>query len=580
MAVTKLSAQRQRKTKQFVRRDRHVANPRTVLSGLLLGLLVWGAALFIFYIGGSLSYVNLALGQRAPATIVASADFSCDDLALTSLRTRQAADAVLPAFAVDFTGYHTAAKSLGELFEWLAASRKAAEADAETPVGTLEEALSLIALQLPPEAAEHLAPAGEEDAARDRIREVLRSVWGRGIVSEAEKRTDFNGFAKVGRVALVSEDGTLRQPVPVADLLLPSEAVEAALAALSEGGAWDPEGVGVARELLTPLLRPNLRYDPATTDAARAEAAKQVETARMNVTAGTTLVQAGERITPQTLKMVMAHEQRRGELETAKDRFLKLAGNGSLLLLGLIGVAALLRAAAPQLLLEPRSLALMALLAVLTLVPVKGLLYLATVTKTIPTSLTEPMLPLGLGPMLGAVLLGGTAAFAIGLWVSLAAALMFNHSFSLFLLGFVITAVACAAARDVTRRASLLRRGLSVGLGAVAVVLCFGALNQQTAQVLLPQVGTAVGAGIVCALLAVLFIPLLEWLFRRHHRHHPAGAVRHGPSPAPAPGHGGPGHLPPQPHGGQPGPGRGRGQIGANALLAPGRAPTTTTSAS
>ena len=89
MAVTKLSAQRRRKSKRSTRRhDRKAA--RRLLPGLLLGLLVWGAALFLFYIGGSLSHVGLALDQRAQATVVASADFTCPDLALTSLRRQQA----------------------------------------------------------------------------------------------------------------------------------------------------------------------------------------------------------------------------------------------------------------------------------------------------------------------------------------------------------------------------------------------------------------------------------------------------------------------------------------------------------
>ena len=96
------------------------------------------------------------------------------------------------------------------------------------------------------------------------------------------------------------------------------------MVALEDSPGWNRSRASAIRSLLGPLMKPNLRYDPATTEAARGEAIRQVETAQMEVNAGTTLVQAGERITPQILEMVMAHEQRRGELESPRDRFLKL----------------------------------------------------------------------------------------------------------------------------------------------------------------------------------------------------------------------------------------------------------------
>jgi putative nucleotidyltransferase with HDIG domain len=145
--------------------------------------------------------------------------------------------------------------------------------------------------------------------------------------------------------------------------------------------------------------------------------------------------------------------------------------------------------------------------------PAKLLLYASATSRLLPATLVAPLLPLGLAPLLGSILIGGPAAAVIGIWTTLCVSIFYGHSFPVLILGLVVTVVAAGSAGEVRRRSRVFRMGLFMGLAAVAVVLCFGALNQQTAHVLSMQVLNALLSGLLASLLAVVLIPVFEWLF-------------------------------------------------------------------
>ena len=482
---------------------------------ILTGVVVWVAVMLLLHGGAIRRYTNLALGQKAPATVVAVIDFECEDTAQTELNRRQAVDKVLPAFTINQGPYGTAGRKLDKLFNRIAEYRKRleqepADGDLHHEVGNV---LDLLDLPLTPEEALSLVAAGGEETVLNALKNCLRMVWNEGIVSPQDRETLFQGEAVTGDIILIDPENQKETVISVPTLRSPDQAVERA-ARLTEESLpdlkWPQEALV---KLLTPLVRPNLVFDARSTKDRKAQAAKGVVQAVMTVRAGTTLMENRERITPQILEMLREHEQRLQEVESPQDRWMKRLGDSGLVLAFLLMTLGMAHFFKPAMAARKSLLSIFILLTLITLLVIKGVLYLSQGARLISPWLVEYLIPLAFPALLAGILLGASAAITIGFWISLVAALMFDHTFSVFTIGLLATMVAALASRDVRRRVHVLRAGLSVGLAVMLLAVSYAALDQQTMSVMLSQALAGLLGGLLAALLVALLLPLFEWLF-------------------------------------------------------------------
>ncbi|MFH0953937.1 MAG: HDIG domain-containing metalloprotein [Verrucomicrobiota bacterium] len=485
---------------------------RVSVRGLFLALLLWVFVLALLYAGGTRRYSGLAAGQRAPATVVAAVDFTCEDLARTELNRRQAADTIPPVFSVNYGLHNTAIRSLDKLVERLAQlnqpstpPRTAKDVDRE-----ISTVIDLLGLSLSAADAHKLAPPGREDEVLGVIKTALRETWAGGIVSAREKQTAYQGVAASGRITLHAPDGGFSGLLTLSKLPLPEEALASTVdkIALGLGGTTVPKNL--LTSLLKPWIAPNLAYDPLATDEQRNGAARAVSPVAMKVRAGTAIVEAGERITSQILEQLRAHNERLAQIESPYDRFVERVGNAGLLVAVLIGCVGLLQIFSPDTLRRDSKILLLVALSVLSLLAAKGILQLSSTTRLIPSAAVRFALPLGLAPLLASILMGSGAAIPLGLWNSFAMAVLLDNDFTVFTLGVVVTVVAALSTRDVRRRPQIYRAGLVVGLAEVLYALSLASISQQSVSVVTSQVVAALMSGVLCALIASLLIPLFE----------------------------------------------------------------------
>lgn len=516
MAVVQLSARRARKQRRNGSETLFRRRPsKNLVRSMLIGLLLWVAVVFLYYAGGAVVHTNVAIGQRSRDTVVAAVSFRTTDIARTALLKKQAAASVLPVFTIDATGINTSVRTLTKFYDRMALLRTQ-EANGLSPeelrakVGDL---VFLLGLQLDAEEALALAPVSQAKEISSALRKAMRTVWDHGIVSERERSSRFDGVASSNAITILSDRQETRSPVPVRDLLQPTEARELAVSLVVEAMEEIKLSETTLGRLIGEWLAPNLRYDAVTSEEQRKEAEKVITPEDMPVAAGSTMVEAGQRITPHIVGLLNAHQQRLAEMESRKDRFLDRIGHAGLFLLGLIIAAGLLRVVCPELPSSPRTIALLAILSLTTLIPAKVLLVLAASTKVAPPALIDLLLPLALAPLLAAVLVDERPAVVVGIWSSFATAVLSSHSFFVLTIGLLITIVASASSRNIRRRAQLLRIGFSIGLSTVAIVLCRAALNQVVGDLLISQLIAAMCCGLVCALAAALLIPVFEWTF-------------------------------------------------------------------
>lgn len=140
--------------------------------------------------------------------------------------------------------------------------------------------------------------------------------------------------------------------------------------------------------------------------------------------------------------------------------------------------------------------------------------YLSAGLNWIPSWLAPFAIPISLTTMLAVLVLGAAPALVIGLWSGLASALIFGRSFELLLLGLGGAVLVVVMMRRVRKRSQVMRAGLAVGLLKGALALSMAAMNQHQPGIFLTQAGTAVLSGVLAALLALLLLPLVEWLFQ------------------------------------------------------------------
>jgi len=513
----RLFKKRDRRSKRQAEAEKRkrVEQRGALVSGLLLAFLLWISALVLIYSGGARAHSNLAVGQRSPVTVIAETDFSCADIANTELNRVQAANAVPPVFSIDYSFYNTATRSVDKLFDRIIQLRRLAESR-ERRINVDDEinnVLDLLGVPLSPKQARQLAPKGNEEKVRDAVKKALKKTWATGIISAEEKKTEYEGLASIGRIMILRGENEPEGPVELNQIPLPDTALENTVDEIREQAA----GIRLSDSILEDLLRnwmvPNLVYVPQITAENKAQAEAQAKPATMDLRAGTTIVESGERITPQILEQLNAHEVRRSQLESPYDRITKKIGSAGLLMAVLIACIGLVQILTPDVTGQESKILLLVVLSLLAILPAKGLLYLSSSLNVIPPTAVEFAVPLAMAPLLASILLGSAVAIPIGIWISFAVSVLFNNNFTILTLGFVTTAVASLSMHKVRSRSRIYRAGLFVGLAGMLYAISLGAVTQQSMQVVTTQSLVALGSGIVSAFLTILFIPLFEWLF-------------------------------------------------------------------
>jgi cyclic-di-AMP phosphodiesterase PgpH len=157
---------------------------------------------------------------------------------------------------------------------------------------------------------------------------------------------------------------------------------------------------------------------------------------------------------------------------------------------------------------------LMILLGLLAMAIAASYRYLAVGLNWIPSWLVPFLIPITLATMLAMLLLGPSSALAMGMWSSLSAALIFDRSFELLLLGLGGSVLAVVLLQNVRKRSQVMRAGFAVGLLAGVMALALAARYQHLPGTFLMQVAGGVSSGVLAAILTTLLLPFVEWLFQ------------------------------------------------------------------
>jgi putative nucleotidyltransferase with HDIG domain len=470
-----------------------------------LGLLLWLSITWLFFGRGVIPQINIADGERIPATVEAQVDFECENLQETALARKQEAGKVAPVFTIDPLPVQRSTKKIQALFERLAQYAATSESDRPVIINSINDLLLGSNVETSSLIADF--PADSIEPTKNLVVQGLRQIMGAGILSDGyrESLTDENPERLI---SILPGADAPRRTISLKDVYSTRTAVWAITEKIEDQAQRD-----LLDKLLLSMVVDNMTFDKATTEVSKREAAEQVAPVMQSYPAGSILARAGEPATQQTVLLLRQHAQKRLDSREGLEQILEILGNGTLLLAGLIAATIILRVGNPKLIREIDKILLLVLLSLLTLGTARLLTFLSIQYPEI-APFTIYLVPHALAIMLAGILLGGSAAIGLGFWTSFATAVLFDQSFTVFALGMLITITAASSARNVHRRSSLFRAGLWICLVKVLIVLVSGILKRPSMVSLMGQIMAAILSAIIATILTLLLIPLFEKLFK------------------------------------------------------------------
>ena len=193
-----------------------------------------------------------------------------------------------------------------------------------------------------------------------------------------------------------------------------------------------------------------------------------------------------------------------------------LAGQGLILLTGMLSIGLFLKLANPRLLTRNREILMLGLICVVSIVPARLLMYTSAETHMFSADVLPFVMTFALAPICTTILVNGVTGVAAGLWTTLAISLLLNQGLPIFMAGLIASLVASRTAEQVRTRAKVVRVGIIAGVTEISCV--FGAtaihLEHADAGIVLSQAAACVVSGFLAALLALLIIPIFERAFR------------------------------------------------------------------
>lgn len=263
------------------------------------------------------------------------------------------------------------------------------------------------------------------------------------------------------------------------------------------------------------LIEPNLNFNRADTELARADARDSVKPVTISIKKGDMLVRDGERFTRRHLTILNALRK------SSRSASIVLVAFGSMSLVLVLILTAFRFASGygrRSMELRGRDIIFLASLFVGVLVAARIWLLVAQALHdnhpSIPLEIFLFAMPVASGAMLARLVLRADVAFLFALVSSLALGLFADGGRMLTLYALVGSVTGVGVIRTISARSDLLRAGLWVAVAqmvtAIGVHLFSASTNWSSYLLALPM---AAMGGIVAGFVALSFAPAIEWAF-------------------------------------------------------------------
>ncbi len=493
---------------------------RSRLVAAVIFVITVVAIVLISSAGMTTTHLTLLPGQLATVRVTASAPFSYTSKVRTEAAQEQMLHRVPPVYRLDSEPLRRFDEAARELLAKLAAY----EATRQTGTVTFSRpALNAIAdafnahgpYNVPSEDIAALLTAGDAKA-RAAIFETglatLRALYAEGVADTSFVSAG-PGSAVMFQIARPSGEVTAR----------PVQSLENAFTLLRVSLATD----GVPRPAQQALFRlfrqglaPNVVFDHTATAARENDATRRLAPVTVNVTRGQSILEAGDRVSPEQYEMFQAHRQYLLEhTDTELNEGLTLFGRVLLVLAMVLASLIYIRIEDAETLRSNVRCGLLALVVIGNLALIRANYSLGGAEFFLRDAAWASALPYvaptALAPLIVAILIDAGSGIFMALFISIFTGVIYGNRLDLLVLTFLASLVAIFFSRDARRRGRVVRAAGAGGLIVAAFAALIGIADQTPVDTLIRQMTAGLATGLITGIAVVGLLPVLESLFKR-----------------------------------------------------------------
>ncbi|MBI5691584.1 MAG: HDIG domain-containing protein [Verrucomicrobia bacterium] len=460
--------------------------------------------------------------QIATTRITAQASFGYESAEKTKTAREQFRNRVPPVYKLDQEPLRRFEAAARMLLTQLAAFEKAHPGTVD-PLVTYRPELSAIAETFNSHGPYHATPedisavlASGDARTRAAMFEnglaTLRDIYAQGVADSALGSSN-PGSAVAFQIARAN--GAVAQR--------PVQSMEDALTILRVSLATDdvprPSAQAVFR-LFRFGLNPNLVFDRNATQSRQENAVRAVKPVTVNVVSGQTIVDAGDRVTPEIYEMLMAHRRYlREHSDVATQEGLTLFGRVLLVLAMVLASLIYIRIEDPETLRSNVRCGLLALVVIFNLALIRANYSLGGAEFFLRdgawASTLPYVAPTAFAPLIVAILIDAGSGIFMALLISIFTGVIYGNRLDLLVLTFLASLVAIYTGRDARRRGRLVRAAGTGGMTVAAFAALIGIADQTPVDTLMRQMIAGLGTGLLTGIGVVGLLPVLESLFKR-----------------------------------------------------------------
>jgi putative nucleotidyltransferase with HDIG domain len=496
---------------------------RSRLVAALIFIVTVAAIVLISSAGMTSLRLPVLPGQTATVRVTAAAPFTYVSEEKTAAAREQFLNRVPPVYRLEFDALREFETSSRDLLSRLAIFEVSHPPGAPILTTKFRAEIQQIATafnargayRASPEDITALLSAGDTKARAtifDTGLSVLRELYAEGI-HDAALGNSSSGGVTVFQIAM---PGGAPAPRPVHSL-------EDALTILRVSLATE----GVSRASTQAIFRffrngvsANVVFDRVATQQRETDAARTLQPVTVNVARGQTIIEAGERVSPEQYEMFAAHRRYLMEHGDAElNEGLALFGRVLLVLAMVLASIIYIRLEDPETLRSNVRLGLLALVVILNLGLVRLVYALGGADFFVRdgswASTLPYVAPTAFAPLIVAILIDAGSAIFMALLISIFTGVIYGNRLDLLVLTFLASLVAIYFCRDARRRGRVVRAATGGGLTVAAFAALIAFADQTPLDTLARQMSAGVITGLFTGVAVVGLLPVLESLFKR-----------------------------------------------------------------
>ncbi|HVU24878.1 MAG TPA: HDIG domain-containing protein [Opitutus sp.] len=485
------------------------------------------AIVLISSAGVTTANLPVEVNQLATVRVAAAGSFTYESAERTRIAREQLLDRVPPVYRLETEPLQRFESAAGDLLTELDAYERRHPIAATSPMLTLPSARAELASITEAFNARGPYRASVEDIAavlaagdaktRAALFEnglaALRDLYAQGVQDGSLSSANASGGVTVFQIARPTGEISQR----------PVQSMEDALAFLrvnlTAEGVPHSSALALLRLFRNGLVA-NVVFDAEASRKRQELAASRIRPVSVGVVRGQTIIEPGDRVSPEQYEMLQANRRYLQEHTDAKfDENLTLFGRVLLVLAMVLASIIYIRVEDPETLLSNVRLGLLALVVIINLGLVRVIYQLGGAEFFLRdgswASTLPYVAPTAFAPLIVAILIDAGSAIFMALFIAIFTGIIYGNRLDLLVLTFLSSLVAIFFSRDARQRGKVVRAAGAGGLTVAAFAVLIGVADQTAVETIVRQIAAGLVTGLLTGIVVVGLLPVLESLFKR-----------------------------------------------------------------